>query len=513
MIVDGVVVANVGISGGRCVMGDVNTYSNDVFISYSHIDNEFFGDDRGGWVDIFHSQLQNFIDVHVGRRTKVWRDKRLTGAEVFSDEIEQQLRSSAVLVTVISPGYLQSEWCNRELRGFAELAQQRGDLRVGNLQRVVKVLRLPVERSVLPPLLDEALGAQFFRIDAASGRARDLLVDERADAEKVFRARVDDVAQDLCRLLRAMAESDAGVAASAPVESAETVFLAWATSDLSEEREGLRRELEARGYRVVPTGGPLVDAAGVRESILAALREAKVAIHLIGAVRGFVPEGEANSIVEIQSDEDVYRVSGSVAQRVFWLATTATPRDPGLSALIDRLQLQSPGGGQVDLLANQSLEDLKTLVLDRLNPAAKAARELVKTATPLVYLICDQLDRADVAPIEDFLFDQSLEVRLPLFDGDSEDVRSEHYEVLKECDGVLLFWGKANEAWLRAMLRDLNKVFGLGRAEPYTAASLYLADLPDAGKEAFRTHQVSIVRGNREFEPGELSSFVAELSR
>ena len=180
-------------------MGVVSTYRNDIFISYSHIDNESFGGDRGGWVDIFHAQLQNFVDVHVGRRTKVWRDKRLTGAEIFSDEIEQELRSSAVLVTVISPGYLQSEWCNRELMGFADLAQQRGDLAVGNLQRVVKVLRLPVERSALPPLLDVALGTQFFRVDAASGRARDLLVDESADAERVFRARVDDVAQDLNR--------------------------------------------------------------------------------------------------------------------------------------------------------------------------------------------------------------------------------------------------------------------------------------------------------------------------
>src|SRR5262245_49522591 len=88
--------------------------------------------------DIFHEQLQNFIDVHVGRRTKVWRDKRLTPIEVFSDEIEQQLRSSAILVSIISPGYMKSEWCNRELVGFTRVAQERGNLRVGNLQRVVK---------------------------------------------------------------------------------------------------------------------------------------------------------------------------------------------------------------------------------------------------------------------------------------------------------------------------------------------------------------------------------------
>ena len=94
----------------------------------------------------------------------------------------------------------------------------------------------------------------------------------------------------------------------------------------------------------------------------------------------------------------------------------------------------------------------------------------------MVYLLRDQLDREAVAPIESFLFDQSLEVRLPLFEGDSEEIRTEHYETLKECAGVLLFWGKAKESWLRNVLRDLNKVFGLGRTEPYRATALYLAD-------------------------------------
>jgi hypothetical protein len=107
-------------------MSLVSGYDNEIFISYSHIDNEPFGDPRGGWVDIFHEQLQNFVNVHVGRRTNVWRDKRLTGAEVFSNEIEQQLRKSAVLVSIVSPGYMQSEWCNRELVGFTKAALDQG---------------------------------------------------------------------------------------------------------------------------------------------------------------------------------------------------------------------------------------------------------------------------------------------------------------------------------------------------------------------------------------------------
>jgi hypothetical protein len=302
------------------------------------------------------------------------------------------------------------------------------------------------------------------------------------------------------------------LAAPPPAATGDTVFLAWTTSDLTEAREQLRRELEARGCQVVPAGPPPLDAGSVREGVLASLREAKVAVHLIGAVRGFVPEGEEDSIVEIQGDDELYRESGSSARRIVWLAATEAPRDPELNPMIERLQGQSPSSGQVDFLANQSLEDLKMLVLDRLNPAPKIVPELVRTETPLVYLICDQLDSGDVVPIVDYLFDQNLEVRLPLFEGDSEEVRTEHYEVLKECDGVLVYWGKASEAWLRSVLRDLNKVFGLGRAEPFKAASLYLVGLQDAHKEAFRTHQVSIIRANGEFDPAIVGSFVAELS-
>lgn len=490
----------------------VGGYNNDVFISYSHIDNQPFGDSRGGWVDIFHAQLQNFVNVHVGRRTKVWRDRRLTGVEVFSDEIERQLRSSAVLIAVISPGYMQSEWCNRELVDFTKAAQDRGNLRVGNLLRVVKVLRLPVARNLLPPLLDEVLGGQFYRVDPASERARDLLLDPSPDAEKVFLARVDDVAQDLSRLLGVMSASGGAGAPTQPASAAGTVFLAWTTGDLSEEREKLRRELEARNYRVVPTGAPSLDSKVVRASILAALREARVAIHLIGTLYGFVPEGEAHSIIELQSDEALYQESNSTAARIFWLASNAQPQDSRLSALVDRLQKQSPQSGRVDLLLNQTIEDLKTLVLDRLNPVSKPAPGTVMPASALVYLMCDQRDRENVAPIQDFLFDQSLEVRLPLFDGGAEQIREEHYETLKECDGVLIFWGKAKEGWLRTMLRDLNKVFGLGRIEPYKAVSLYLADLPDPNKENFRTREVSIIRPDRAFEPDVLRAFVAQVS-
>ena len=407
---------------------------------------------------------------------------------------------------------MQSDWCNRELEEFTRTAHAGGNLRVGNLQRVVKVLRLPVERALLPGLLDEVLGGQFYRVDPASGRARDLLVDPGGDAPQVFRARVDDLAQDVSRLLEAMATGGTRGAAPTAAPARDTIFLAWTTTDLTEERERLRRELEAQGYAVVPTELPPLDGDGVRARVTAALRDARVAVHLIGAHYGFVPEGERQSIVEMQCDGALYQAADSKAARIFWIAPGVQPVDPRVAELIGGLQKKSPAGEHVDVLANQTIESLKTLVMDRLTPRAAPAAGPGPASSARVYLVCDQLDRPEVAPIQDFLFEQSFEVTLPLFDGDAEEIRSEHYETLKECDGVLIFWGKARESWVRTMLRDLNKVFGLGRAGAFRAASLYLAGLPDANKESFRTREVTFIRPAGGFDPVVLRPFVSQLS-
>lgn len=492
-------------------MGLLAGYENDVFVSYSHIDNEPFGSPPSGWVDTFHSQLENFLKVHVGKPVEIWRDKRLTGADAFSDEIEQQLRRSAVLVSVVSPGYLQSQWCNRELLAFASAARDRGNLHVGNLARVFKVLRLPIERRALPSLFDEVLGIEFFRVDSASRRARDLLLDPDAVAGKVFSARVDDVAQDVSSVLKALAlgENAAGVVPTSA--AAGTAYLAWTSADLSEERERLRRELQARSYNVVPVGSPPLDAAALRQAVSEALRDAKVAVHLIGNHYGFVPEGERRSVVELQCDDLLYQSSQSTAARILWLAPAVSTDDSRVTTFRESLQEQVPTTAHLDLLASQTIEDLKALVLDRLGATPKAATTRIGTAPACVYLMCDPLDRESVAPIQDFLFDQSLEVRLPLFDADADQIRVEHFETLKECDGVLVFWNNGKEGWLRTMLRDMNKVFGLGRSADYKVKSIYVADARDPIKAAFRTHEASIIQSTGAFSPESLRTFAAQL--
>lgn len=62
----------------------------------------------------------------MGARAKIWRDDKLKGNDIFTDEILDQFSQTAVLVSVLTPRYLNSEWCTREIHAFCEAAQHNG---------------------------------------------------------------------------------------------------------------------------------------------------------------------------------------------------------------------------------------------------------------------------------------------------------------------------------------------------------------------------------------------------
>ncbi len=128
-----------------------------------------------------------------------------------------------------------------------------------------------------------------------------------------------------------------------------------------------------------------------------------------------------------------------------------------------------------------------------------------------IYLVCDRHDSGTLAPLVDRLFEAGYEVRLPLFDGTAEAIRQDHVESLCEADGVLLWWGQGSEGWLRAMLRDCGKVFGLGRQQPFAARLLALGAPAAEAKERLRTRELPVVAGADPGGDGWLADFLAAL--
>jgi hypothetical protein len=129
-------------------------FTNDIFISFAHADN------TEGWVEAFQTKLKDRL-AQIDAAVVIWRDTKLRGTDVFSDEIFDRLKNSALLLSVVSPTGIRSRWCQEERQKFEQLAALNGGFRVGNVLRAVKVVKTPLDDDAHRPLFG-TLGFEFY---------------------------------------------------------------------------------------------------------------------------------------------------------------------------------------------------------------------------------------------------------------------------------------------------------------------------------------------------------------
>jgi hypothetical protein len=465
-------------------------FEHDFLISYAHIDNEPLIAGEQGWISELHRLLEIRVGQVRGQKPKIWRDQKLQGNDIFADTILERLPRIAALVSVMSPRYVQSEWCNRELKEFYRLAERAGGARVGDKARIFKVVKTPVSRERIPEEVQPMLGYEFFVYDDA-GRPRELSQDY--GKERAFLTKLDDLAFDIAQLLDAM-ESQA--VSAAPVVPKGTLFLAEASFELREEREAIKRELVRNGYeilpdRALPLVGPELDAV-VREQ----LGRSKVSIHLVGLNYGIVPEGSNVSIVERQQALASEAAQKSELSSIIWLRPGMAIEDQRQRTFVQNLQTNPQVHATAELL-EVPIEELKAFIYRKLTPpptvVVKAAAAPAEQDHPRLYLLCDQQDVVAAQPLEDHLFSEGFEVVLPFFDDDETQARLEHEENLRSSDVILLYYGAGDELWLRRKLRELQKSAALAREGPLLARGIYVGGPASPQKERFRTHEAMLI--------------------
>ena len=114
-------------------------FKNDVFISYTHVDDEADATGRQ-WISKFEVDLRTRVAQESGHTVDIWRDGKLEKADRFDRVITDEIRQSAVLVTILSPSYFQSAPCREERDQFREVAPD-----IGNKARIVKVAKTFVD--------------------------------------------------------------------------------------------------------------------------------------------------------------------------------------------------------------------------------------------------------------------------------------------------------------------------------------------------------------------------------
>ena len=474
------------------------------FISYAHVDNLTTPDDERGWITRFQQQLTAYLSTEIADRARLWRDDRLRGDQVFGDEIVAQFPKTALLIAVVSPRYLESDWCLREVREFCAAAERNGGLVVDRKTRVVRVLLKPIAPEQLERLpaelrAGESLGYPFF--EEVEGR-RTLRLDPALGNGEAYRRNVMFLAEDLAETIRGLDAAVAtpvaaplatpvSAAAAAPTVAAAdappglTVYLAECGADRREDRERLRAELKAHGVRVLPESRlPELQSEYVAE-VDRLLAECRLSLHPIGSSYGAVPDGPGlKSGAMLQNECAVRRARSDGLMRLIWLPEDTQPEIEPQARFIAELQSSPELQTGADLV-NGSLERFKMAMHAALKALSQPPQPEAPAADgpPTVYLLCDARDRKATLGLRKWLRDKGIEVSLPAFEGDAAEVREANRRSIATCTAVVVFYGVGGEAWKRTTDNELKKQLGLlfGRAAPQVWT--YLAEPRSGDKD------------------------------
>ncbi len=186
-------------------MGVIQSFPTDVFLSYARRDNQVRrGSIDDEWVAGFRDDLSQALGVRFGQDAAVWMDDGLKRSEEFDAEIPDQLKESAVLVAVVSPSFVKSEYCQKELGWFAKHAKDSPfGLKLKNHRRIMPILIYNVPPKERPKPCQGVEGGQFFD---ASSRAK-LKGPVKLDSDK-YREEIERLADEIFELIGEMKDKE-----------------------------------------------------------------------------------------------------------------------------------------------------------------------------------------------------------------------------------------------------------------------------------------------------------------
>jgi hypothetical protein len=392
-------------------------FEKDLFISYAHIDNQPLTSEEQGWISRFHKSLESVLSMRLGVPAKIWRDEKLRGNDVFAEEIVGQFPHTALLVSVLTPRYVNSAWCTREVQEFCKSAQQTGGVVVENKARIFKVIKTPVDtEESLPEVMKDILGYEFFTLEDGAPLELDPAYGEKFAQD--YNRKVVKLVWDVVQLLKKLA---AGARSSvqdraAPATAKPTVYLAECSYDRREAREILEGDLRLHGYTVLPDH-PLpreeVDYVAAVERVLA---RCALSIHLVGESYGAVPDGPSQkSLMVLQNELAVQRSKSHALPRVIWLRDGASSAHAQQQAFIAALHQDAEAQFGADLITGD-LEECKAAIhatlkkLEKPAPEKPAEQAAADSAKSIYLLCCDEKDRKAAVPLRKFCIEQGCTV-------------------------------------------------------------------------------------------------------
>jgi hypothetical protein len=472
----------------------------DIFISYARDDDLPPHDkpDREGFVTFLDESVrQEFRDTGPDR-PEIWRDtKRIADGAQFTPEIEDALKQASFLVVILSPNWMASAWCKRELETFAKVHGP-GDLR----ERIIVVSKRYVDPDKRPSLLQGQSGFAFY---ARNGDSKEITLDveffDRGEPrDNRYWTTLKALAayllkrQALAALLKREPPPDKPSASYPP--TGRTIYVAKPASDMRAGYERIVSELAGKGHTVVPPPAEDIPFDSAVAVIDAALSNAEIAVHLLGERSGDSPEGQP-PMAKLQLARAAARADkddGKKFHRLIWAPSLWTaPADAGQPAreiprhpieVLTRFDSQLP----TDKVEGDSLSKFVDFLNQHLvaiaPPRAPATLPADMTGDVRLYLYHSAEDTDYALNLAQALQERKLETLFPAFEGPEADTRSFNSKQLAACDAVILCWASASEVWVRAQASGLRNWHELGRSQQFFYRAVIAAPPPGVRKKA-----------------------------
>lgn len=266
-------------------MAYIEGYTYDIFISYSHLDNIKMFDEERGWIEEFYDDLNALITRRIGKPdvVKIWWDnKKIDGSIVFDEFIQTSINSSAILVCLTSPGYLQSEYCQKELGLFYNkaLEEPRG-LTVGSRSRIINVLLNDIPPENWPKELSGTTGFPFH--------------DEKKDGSysETVEAAGEKFRQELKELKEAIVILMEDFKTKPKIfDEKFTIFFGDVPDSLDAVRTRTITDLDKFEYKLLHHVPPPYEHHEHEIEVNKCLKEADLTVHLLDGLAGRKIEGE-----------------------------------------------------------------------------------------------------------------------------------------------------------------------------------------------------------------------------
>jgi hypothetical protein len=453
-------------------------FQHDLFISYAHEDDK-------RWIQAFEDELHDEVSRRLGMSISVWQDTgRLRAGENWQAAIQEGIETTAAFVAIVSPRYQNSQWCARERNEFRRRFKPDEFTTCGRLFKAVKT---PWSGNTHRFFLEEIQDVDFYKDD------RDGSI-EFTPGSRDFKRAVRKLADGVEPLLRRLRRAN------------QRVHVAWPMEECLAAWQQLSDELRSKGFDVQPMGPR--DVSFADKLLMEDMDRAVLSVHLLGSTYDEFSE----RIALLAADLD--------HQLMFWMTSGAdATSDERQKALInairsgvrpDKADRELPQGWA--LIADAGVRKFIDAVVTKLRPQPPPATATAPSGTPTIYIVHDATTAEDTKVALDLKDQIGQREKMNVFVSRADlssptELKLWHENLLRSCDGVLLYRNAAPEGWWNQLAPEIILAERRFERQPIKSRAFLLPRPPawEVGPE------VKVIPYQSPFELDQLEPFLDPL--